>query len=56
MAGETVYLTDEQVAEIEALPCDMRYQAPFDFAWCERHDTTFALGSTCPHNREKLDI
>ncbi len=27
--------------------CDMRYEPPFDFAWCETHDETFPLGQVC---------
>lgn len=27
--------------------CDMRHVEPYDFAWCETHDTTFALGDKC---------
>lgn len=33
--------------------CAMFVGEPYDFAWCETHDTTFALGSTCPHNPDK---
>lgn len=39
----------EQIAEIEAMPCEMYYEPPFDFAYCERHDTTFALGDVCKY-------
>lgn len=27
--------------------CDMRHAKPYDFAWCETHDTTFPLGEKC---------
>lgn len=32
--------------------CAMFQQRPFDFAWCETHDTTFALGAVCPHHTQ----
>lgn len=28
-------------------PCMMSHQEPYDFAWCETHDTTFPLGDKC---------
>lgn len=38
-------------------PCNMRQQEPFDFAWCETHDTTFPLGGTCKFNgREPWEV
>lgn len=46
-------LTPEQQAEIENAPCRLRHQEPFDFAWCETHDTTFALGNTCRYSKDK---
>lgn len=30
--------------------CDMRHGEPYDFAWCETHDTTFPLGEACKFN------
>lgn len=39
------------LAEIEAMPCDMYHEPPFDFAYCERHDTTFALGDVCKYQK-----
>jgi len=45
-----VVLTPEQEAEINALPCIMTHTLPFDFAQCERHDTTFALGDVCKYH------
>ncbi|QDM56408.1 hypothetical protein PP515_gp61 [Gordonia phage Sidious] len=35
------------LAELEPAPCDMKQGGPYDFAWCETHDTTFALGQKC---------
>lgn len=32
---------------ITTAPCDMPQQEPFDFGWCQTHDTTFALGEKC---------
>lgn len=45
-------MTDEEWEEIEGLPCDMRHEQPFDFAWCETHDSTFALGDVCRYHRK----
>lgn len=45
---------DEQtalLAEIDAMPCEMTHTPPFDFAQCERHDTTFALGDVCKYQK-----
>lgn len=36
-------------------PCDMRQQAPFDFAWCDTHDETFPLGAVCTVFRGVLE-
>lgn len=44
-------LTPEQEAEIDALPCDMVREEPFDFAYCTVHDTTFALGDVCKYQK-----
>lgn len=44
-------LTPEQEAEIDALPCDMVHEQPYDFAYCAVHDTTFALGDVCRHHQ-----
>lgn len=48
-------LTDEQWEEIKNLPCLMFHEEPFDFAYCERHDTTFALGDVCKYYRKDND-
>lgn len=48
---EPVELTPEQIAEIEAMPCAMFHEPPFDFAYCETHDTTFALGAACKYHK-----
>ncbi|MGY4098082.1 hypothetical protein ACW2Q0_00720 [Nocardia sp. R16R-3T] len=48
MSGDFMELTPELAAEIDSMPCAMYCQEPFPFAWCETHDTTFALGDTCP--------
>jgi hypothetical protein len=45
-------LTPEQQQAILNAPCEMYHQEPFDFAWCETHDTTFPLGGVCKYNRE----
>ena len=47
-------LTDEIPGEAD-WPCDMRYQPPFDFAWCETHDKTFALGDVCPFEKRRQE-
>lgn len=44
-------LTPEEEAEIDALPCRMFHEEPFDFAYCEVHDTTFALGDVCKYQK-----
>lgn len=44
-------LTPEQEAAIDALPCEMFHEPPFDFAYCARHDTTFALGDVCKYQK-----
>lgn len=37
--------------------CDLVYQEPFDFAQCNTHDETFALGDTCKFNgRSEADV
>lgn len=39
------------------ITCDMKEQKPFDFAWCETHDTTFALGERCKfYGREMWEV
>ena len=47
--GESV--TRWAARAVEALlapaPCAMKHEPPMDFAWCETHDTTFALGDKC---------
>lgn len=38
-------------------PCNMTHTPPFDFAQCETHDTTFALGDKCKFDgRDMLDV
>lgn len=38
-------------------PCFMTHTPPFDFAQCEKHDTTFALGDVCKwHNRDPWEV
>lgn len=53
------------LAEVERLrenahrlaPCDMRCEEPYDFAWCETHDSTFPLGGKCRFNgREPWEV
>ena len=44
-------LTPEQEAEIDALPCDMVHEQPYDFAYCAVHDTTFTLGDVCKYQK-----
>ena len=39
----------ERDALTVAQPCVMRMGEVYDFAWCETHDRTFALGSSCDH-------
>ena len=39
----------ERDALTVAQPCVMRMGEVYDFAWCEAHDRTFALGSSCDH-------
>ena len=43
----------DAAAERDALtvvqPCVMKLGEVYDFAWCETHDRTFALGGTCDH-------
>jgi hypothetical protein len=46
------YLTEAEIEEIEALPCQMFHEQPFDFAYCETHDTTFALGDVCKYHKK----
>lgn len=37
--------------------CDMKHQPPMDFAFCETHDTTFALGDRCKfYGREMWEV
>ena len=31
--------------------CAMFHEPPFDFAWCETHDETFALGDVCKFSK-----
>jgi len=45
---------DELIRAALAAPCDMRHEPPFDFAWCETHDSTFPLGGVCPEYRTVL--
>lgn len=40
---------DERDRLTAVIPCDERYTEPYDFAYCEAHDRTFALGSHCDH-------
>lgn len=51
-----LHLVDALKVKIETLEglsldrpsaCDMLHQPPFDFAHCQTHDTTFALGDKC---------
>ncbi|MFS0887044.1 hypothetical protein [Aeromicrobium sp. 179-A 4D2 NHS] len=38
-------------------PCEMTHTPPFDFAQCEKHDTTFPLGEECKfHNRDPWEV
>ncbi|MGW4715544.1 hypothetical protein [Nocardia sp. NPDC004260] len=53
MSQEFVAATPEQVAGIQALPCDMYTQDPYPFAWCETHDETFPLGGVCRFYKEE---
>lgn len=52
-------MEEAEAAEAEAqeslppVPCDMHYAPPMDFAWCETHDETFPLGSTCAYYTRK---
>jgi hypothetical protein len=46
-------LTPEQQQSILDAPCRMFHQEPFDFAWCETHDTTFPLGSICEYHHQE---
>ena len=39
----------ERDALTVAQPCVTRMGEVYDFAWCETHDRTFALGSSCDH-------
>lgn len=39
--------------EVDDVPCDMRCGQPYDFAWCETHDTTFALGDVCRYHKRR---
>ena len=50
--------TDEIKAALAGpAPCEMTRTAPFDFAQCETHDTTFALGEVCKfHNRDPFEV
>jgi hypothetical protein len=50
--GEWTGWTVKEVQEVIDAPCDLRRQEPFDFAWCETHDETFALGNTCHFKEE----
>lgn len=43
----------DQTEVIDALPCEMYREEPFDFAYCVVHDTTFALGDVC--ERQKIN-
>lgn len=41
----------------EQSTCRMSQQGPYDFAWCDTHDTTFPLGSVCKfHGKDPLDV
>ena len=41
----------------QAVTCVMTQTDPFDFAQCETHDTTFALGDRCKfYGREPEDV
>lgn len=37
------------------MPCRMRQQYPYDFAWCEVHDETFPLGGICKYFRHEQE-
>src|SRR5699024_8958575 len=38
-------------------PCVMKHTEPYDFAWCETHDTTFPLGGTCRFDgRDPIEV
>jgi hypothetical protein len=46
-------LTPEQQREILNAPCEMYHTPPMDFAFCETHDTTFALGDKCRYAKDR---
>ena len=45
--GDTMSDEHPLGADSDTHPCRMREQYPYDFAWCETHDETFAIGSVC---------
>lgn len=49
-------LVDAKVSESveETGACAMRQGHPFDFAWCDTHDTTFPFDAVCPVHRQHL--
>ena len=55
-------LVRELLAEVKRLrgevaSCDMKCGEPYDFAWCETHDTTFPLGDKCKFDgREPWEV
>lgn len=53
VGGATLAVLLDAADELDRLaaviPCDERYSGPYDFAYCEAHDRTFALGSHCDH-------
>lgn len=42
---------DPVMVMIAATPCRMFHEPPYDFAYCEVHDTTFALGDVCRYQK-----
>ena len=53
MASDSLPALLDAAAERDALttvlPCDEKHEPPYDFAYCETHDRTFALGDHCDH-------
>ena len=48
---------EAQISDMQPAACDMKCQEPYDFAWCETHDTTFPLGYKCKFDgREAWEV
>lgn len=59
LAARTVDLVLHAVQDQVLTPdaCEMRQGEPYDFAWCQTHDTTFPLGGTCRYDgRDPLQV